>query len=98
MLLNKQLLLVPGPLLGHDDNIMLSEGDQSQMNWDKLLEACEPIENFLEYKKSSGQEELESSCLHTDVSALEKPVLGSLNQYAVPLSLIERWGSAMGIL
>lgn len=98
MLLNKQLLLVTGPLLGHDDNIMLSEGDQSQMNWDKLLEACEPIENFLEYKKSSGQEELESSCLHTDVSALEKAVLGSLNQYAVPLSLIERWGSAMDIV
>uniref|UniRef100_A0A5B7BQF9 Putative tRNA (Cytosine-5-)-methyltransferase-like isoform X2 n=1 Tax=Davidia involucrata TaxID=16924 RepID=A0A5B7BQF9_DAVIN len=107
---NNQLLWAPSPLLGHDENTIIRENDQSQESWDKLLQACEPIENFLEFKNPSNQVEMESSILHTiNVStnvteALEgsnegnESDISSLGQYFVPLSLIERWGSAMDIV
>lgn len=89
---------------------MANEHDQSQENWDKLLQSCEPVQKFLEFENHSNQSDTESGCLdNTHVSTeafgdLEKNDKGnelvgsSLDQYFVPLSLIERWGSAMGIL
>lgn len=88
---------------------MIGEYDQSQENWDKLIESCQPIEKFLEFTSSSDQVDVETSSFGTtDVSAngletSEEFVGGdafdfsSIDQFVVPLSLIERWGSAMGI-
>lgn len=101
MVLNKQLVLDPSLLLGHDEN-MISGGDQLQRNWDDLPITCEPIESFLEQQSFCDAVNLETSCLPADISKSseveEKLVSGTLNQYVVPSSLIERWGSAMGIL
>lgn len=109
-LLNNRLLWSPSPLFGHDDNTVAIEHDQSQESWNKLLESCEPVEKFLEFKNHSDQMNTESGFLDTTIvpidayGALEKNDNAnghndiSLNQYLVPLSLIERWGSAMGIL
>lgn len=101
MVSNKQLVLDPSVLLRHDED-MISGGDQLQRNWDNLPTTCEPIESFLEQRCFSDPVDLESSCLPADISKSpeveEKLVSGTFNQYAVPSSLIERWGSAMGIL
>ncbi|KAM7459462.1 hypothetical protein LguiA_036456 [Lonicera macranthoides] len=99
--LNQQLLWAPGPLYGHDENTTISENDQLPENLDKLLQACEPVESFLEFKNSFNQLELESSSMNVSSGvseASDKTILGSLNQYIVPLSLIERWGNAMDII
>jgi tRNA (cytosine38-C5)-methyltransferase len=97
-------------LFGHDDNTVAIEHDQSQESCDKLLQSCEPVEKFLEFENHSDQMDTESGLLDATIvpidayGALEKndDAYGrndiSLNQYLVPLSLIERWGSAMGIL
>ncbi|KAL8090072.1 tRNA (cytosine(38)-C(5))-methyltransferase 2 isoform X1 [Apium graveolens] len=98
---NKQLVLDPSPLLRHDED-MISGGDQLQRNSDNLPTTCEPIESFLEQRCFSDPVNLESSCLPADISKSseveEKLVSGTLNQYVVPSSLIERWGSAMDIV
>ncbi|KAK4547237.1 hypothetical protein RGQ29_032835 [Quercus rubra] len=108
--LNNKLLQSPIPLFGHDDTIVANEHDQSQENWDKLLQSCEPVQKFLEFENHSNQSDTESGCLdttHVSTEAfgdLEKNDKGnelvgsSLDQYFVPLSLIERWGSAMDIV
>ena len=87
---------------------MLCKLDQTQESLDKLLHTCEPIERFLEFKNSC--ELPGSSFVDTtgasmdDFGALETDGKGdfddisSLKLYFVPLNLIERWGSAMGIL
>ncbi|KAF8393259.1 hypothetical protein HHK36_021500 [Tetracentron sinense] len=107
---NNQLLWTPRPLLGHYDSTTMVEHDQSNAKWENLIQSCEPVENFLELKTSSNQSEMESDFFdESSVSALgcealEKKAEGNescisfLDQYIVPLSLIERWGSAMGIL
>lgn len=109
-LLNNRLLWSPSPLFGCDDNTLAIEHDQSQESWDKLLQSCEPVEKFLEFKNHSDQMVTESVFLGTTIvpidayGALEKNDNAnshnedSLNQYLVPLSLIERWGNVMGIL
>ncbi|XP_059459766.1 tRNA (cytosine(38)-C(5))-methyltransferase 2 isoform X1 [Corylus avellana] len=109
-LLNNRLLWSPSPLFGHDDNTVAIEHDQSQESCDELLQSCEPVEKFLEFKNHSDQMDTESGLLDTTIvpidayGALEKNDNAngrndiSLNQYLVPLSLIERWGSAMDIV
>ena len=88
---------------------MANEHDQSQENWDKLLQSCEPVQKFLEFENHSNQSDTESGCLdttHVSTEAfgdLEKNdkgngLDGSSLDYLVPLSLIERWGNVMGIL
>ncbi|KAL1827825.1 tRNA (cytosine(38)-C(5))-methyltransferase 2 [Daucus carota subsp. sativus] len=100
MALNKQLVLDPSPLLGHDKD-MISGGDQLRRNSDNLPITCEAIESFLEYPSFSNAFNPES-CLPAHISrsseAVDELVSGTLNQYIVPLSLIERWGSAMDIV
>lgn len=100
---NKQLLWAPGPLFGYNEStIIVGETDQSQGSLDTKLQACLPIERFLEFKSFTNQE-VEATCLLPDGSpevsgALEKSLHNSLNQYFVPSSLIERRGSVMDIV
>jgi tRNA (cytosine38-C5)-methyltransferase len=86
---------------------VLCELDEPQGSWDKWLESCQPIESFLEFKNCSDHSEpnfVGGTNLSTDtIGALEEDegngcCTSTFDQYSVPLSLIERWGSAMGIL
>lgn len=107
---NNQLLWTASLLFGLEDNVMINEHVDLAESWDKLLQSCEPIEKFLEFTESCEQLEVESkirftNSVSTPVSeGLERHDKGngssdcSLEQYIVPLSLIERWGSVMGIL
>lgn len=106
-LYNNQLLRSPGPLFGHtnDDQTVYCELDEPQGSRDKLLESCEPIERFLESKNCSDQLEsnsVDTTTVSTDTDGIldegDVSCSGTSDQYCVPLSLIERWGSAMGIL
>lgn len=107
-LYNNCLRWSPGPLCGHDDNMVAIDHGKSQESWDELLQSCEPVEQFLEFKNRSNQTDTESAFLDTtsnstdaygekndDENGLD---VSSLDQYLVPLSLIERWGSAMDIV
>ncbi|XP_047327850.1 tRNA (cytosine(38)-C(5))-methyltransferase 2 [Impatiens glandulifera] len=81
-LFDKQLLRFPGPLsVVHDDP---STGECNDKSHDELLNACEPIDNFLEYR-----------CNNSDNS---ESTNASLSQYLVPSNQIERWGDAMDIV
>nr|GLL46764.1 tRNA (cytosine(38)-C(5))-methyltransferase [Ipomoea trifida] len=51
---DNQLLWSPGPLLWQDENTIDKDDDQSQEYWDELLQHCQPIENFLEWKGSAN--------------------------------------------
>lgn len=75
---------MPKPLFGHKDSTSISENDQLTSTSNDMRQTCLPIEGFLEF----------GNCMNQDTFSIE----GSLNQYFVPSSLIERWGSAMGIL
>lgn len=92
---------------------VVNEDDSSQKDWEKVLQSCQPIEQFLELKNPSNDTDVESASLVTgvpkdfirslrkdDVLEYDGEVLdrASFDLYSVPLSLIERWGSAMGIL
>ncbi|KAK3004853.1 hypothetical protein RJ639_018946 [Escallonia herrerae] len=98
-LLNQQLIRAPGPLFGHNESMIVAEGNEPEGSLDKSVQACEPVERFLEFKHPSNEVEPESSWLHINVpGALEISAMGSLEQYFVPLSLLERWGNAMAII
>lgn len=82
---------------------MANEDDLSLDNWEKLSRSCQPIERFLVLKNPSNDASLVTGSSTVAPNALEKYddcVYDSisLDQYLVPLSLVERWGSAMGIL
>lgn len=81
---NGQLILVPKPLFGHKESMSISENDQLISTSNDLHQTCLPIETFLEFGNPVDQNLVSSEA--------------SINQYFVPSSLIERWGSAMGIL
>ncbi|KAF5743297.1 hypothetical protein HS088_TW09G01363 [Tripterygium wilfordii] len=107
---NGQVLQSPTPLFGHDDNVVMNECDKPQESWDRLLQSCEPIERFLEFSDFGGQINAESvvgaviNIPPKDLGASNKICegsecdLSSIDQYFIPLSLIERWGSAMDIV
>ncbi|XP_028799145.1 tRNA (cytosine(38)-C(5))-methyltransferase 2 isoform X2 [Neltuma alba] len=104
---NNMLIQSPRPLFEHED-LVPDEDVSSQKDWDKLLQSCQPIEQFLELKNPSNDTDVESASLHTDFLGdlkhdvreydEEVPNKASLDQYSVPLGLIERWGSAMDIV
>ncbi|KAL7163685.1 hypothetical protein ACSBR2_039746 [Camellia fascicularis] len=64
-LVNNQLLWSPSPLFEHDwspsplfeheANNIVNESNQPQESCDHWLQACEPIDNFLEFKNPSNQ-------------------------------------------
>ncbi|PON57910.1 C-5 cytosine methyltransferase [Parasponia andersonii] len=107
-LFDNQLLQSPSPLFELADEVMLCQLDETQESLDKLLQSCEPMERFLELKNPSQQPEssfMDTTSASMDVfGALEIDGEGdahyikSLEQYSVPLNLIERWGSAMDIV
>ncbi|KAB1216061.1 DNA (cytosine-5)-methyltransferase [Morella rubra] len=77
-LLNDRLLWSPSPLFGHDDITGANGNDQSQGSLDKLLQSCEPVEKFLEFKNRNDQIDIQSGFLDTSIvptdayGALEK--------------------------
>lgn len=82
-----------------------TEGSESHAYWNKLLETCLPVKDFLELKNFRGEVTSESSIPLASVSEISKDneerngsVDNPLDQYLVPSNLVERWGSAMGIL
>ncbi|CAI9759560.1 unnamed protein product [Fraxinus pennsylvanica] len=99
---NNELLWAPGPLLGTDGCTVTSEGEQLHGCCDKLLQACQPIEDFLELK-NFRDEDLDSCIANVSETSDEieegnRSVNCPLNQFFVPSSLVERWGSAMDIV
>ncbi|KAK6116862.1 hypothetical protein DH2020_049392 [Rehmannia glutinosa] len=102
---NNVLLWAPGPILGHEESMVTSEEAVSHAYWNKLLETCRPIQDFLELKNFRGEDILESADMIANVSEFAKDadegnvfLDNPLNQYFVPSSLVERWGSAMDIV
>ncbi|TXG62125.1 hypothetical protein EZV62_013488 [Acer yangbiense] len=103
---DNQLLQSPTPLFGDNNVTEIDKHDQQEENWDKLLQSCDPIERFLEFNNPFFQVNTGTDVPETtgaaldDFRASEKIVeengADSLDQYLVPFSLIERWGSAMG--
>ncbi|KAF1882146.1 hypothetical protein Lal_00038790 [Lupinus albus] len=92
---NSQLIQSPRPLFEPFDTVA-NDGDSSQEDRLKLFQSCQPVENFLELKNTGNDIDVESITSMTGLSNdLE---CDSLDQYYVPSSLVERWGSAMGIL
>ncbi|KAL2548238.1 DNA methyltransferase-2 [Forsythia ovata] len=99
---NDELLWAPSLLLGSDDCMVSNEGEQSHGGCDKLLQVCQPIENYLELKKFRD-EDLDSCIANVSETSEEieegnGSVNSPLNQFFVPSSLVERWGSAMDIV
>ena len=102
-LFDNQLVWSPGPLFGCDDKVMISQRDQTQESLDKLLQSCEPVENFLEFKTPSHQPvsgfiDTNSALIDDFEVTSDRHNIRPMEDYFVPLNLIERWGSAMGIL
>lgn len=87
-----------------DQQSVLYEHDKPQDNLDNFVQSCEPIERFLEFKNDNQQQGDTTSVSMFAVEDSEKDDeenrynVSSFDKYFVPLTLIERWGSAMGIL
>ncbi|MED6204629.1 C-5 cytosine-specific DNA methylase, variant 2 [Stylosanthes scabra] len=102
---NRQLIQSPRPLYEHFHTAVI-EDDSSQEDRHKLLQSCQPIESFLELKNPSNNIEVESATSLTGLSNGNPRTLGegdddvcdTSQQYYVPLSLVERWGSAMDVV
>lgn len=98
---NNKLLWSPGPLYGRDDQVEFGKC-HAEEKLDSSLQSCEPIEKFLEStsqvnNKPSTSDDFKNGS--KDCYGQEDgSVPDSVQQYLVPLSLIERWGDAMGIL
>ncbi|KAK3212430.1 hypothetical protein Dsin_017136 [Dipteronia sinensis] len=105
---DNQLLLSPTPLSGDNNVTEIDKHNQQEENWDKWLQSCDPIERFLEFNSPCYQVNTGTGVADTtgaaldDFRASEKIVevngADSLDQYLVPFSLMERWGSAMDIV
>ncbi|KAL7175248.1 hypothetical protein ACSBR2_028953 [Camellia fascicularis] len=105
-LVNNQLLWSPSPLFENEANNIVNKSNQPQESCNQWLQACQPIENFLEFRNPSNQVEMGSGFLHTtvvptNISESDEENgsdVTAVSQYFVPLSLIERWGNAMDIV
>ncbi|KAG4399133.1 hypothetical protein AAZX31_08G175800 [Glycine max] len=103
--LNNLLIQSSPPLFGHFDTVA-DDDNSSKEDRQNLLQSCQPIEKFIELKNLSNDIAVESEALRTDLSNDAPRTLGenngheyeSLDQYYIHPSLIDRWGSAMGIL
>lgn len=101
---NNQLLYTPSPLFELTSNAP----EQLSESWESMLMSCEPLQKFLEFDNCSHQDATESRCsANVNCSPLSESAQrwkkvgsdgNSLDQYFVPLSLVERWGSAMDIV
>jgi tRNA (cytosine38-C5)-methyltransferase len=103
--LNRQLIQSPRPLFEHF-NTVAKEDDLSLEDRQNVLQLCQPIEKFLVLKNPSNDTDVESEASTTDLSNDTSRSSGkdndheydSVEKYYVHPSLLERWGSAMGIL
>lgn len=103
--MNSQLIQSPRPLFEHF-NTMANEDDLSLEDRHELLQPCQPIEKFLELKNPRNDIDVDSAASTTGLSIETSGTLGkdndreyhSLDQFYVQPNLLERWGSAMGIL
>ncbi|PIN18417.1 C-5 cytosine-specific DNA methylase [Handroanthus impetiginosus] len=102
---NNELLWAPGPILGNEETVVSTEEAESHAYWNKLLETCRPIKDFLELKNFRGEVTSESGILLASVSEISEDnegrngsIYNPLDQYLVPSNLVERWGSAMDIV
>lgn len=107
-LFNSQLIQSPRPLFEHFGTLV-NEDSSLQEDRHKLLQSCQPIEKFLEFKNHRSDVDVESAALMTGLS---NDTPGTLKedsdhgvdssdqyyQYYVHPSLIERWGSAMDVV
>lgn len=93
---NNVLLRAPGPVLGYEETMVTGEESDSLAYWNKLIETARPIRDLLE----SGEIVSESgiSDISEDSEEGSKFSVDPSNQFLVPSSLVERWGSAMGML
>ncbi|XP_059275072.1 tRNA (cytosine(38)-C(5))-methyltransferase 2 isoform X2 [Lycium ferocissimum] len=95
---NNQLLRTPGPLLGQTESTVEKEHLQSPEYWDELLQACQPVDDFLAFKTFGNGKDSSTYSFHANDSAKSDRSDEENNVYFVPSSLIERWGSAMDIV
>lgn len=106
--MNHQLIQSPRPLFEHF-NTVAKEDDLSLEDRQNLLQSCQPIEKFLVLKNSSNDTNVESAASTTGLSNDSNDTsrtsgndsnheYDSLDKYYVQPSLLERWGSALGIL
>ncbi|KAL2897814.1 hypothetical protein RDABS01_039596 [Bienertia sinuspersici] len=107
---NNRLLYTPSSLFGNDDDLTTSTLEQLQKSYECVPMSCEPVKMFLEFDYCTNQDATESrssdnvNCspfLSASAEMWDKKFRSdgnSLDQYFVPLSLIERWGSAMDIV
>lgn len=79
---NNQLLSTPAPLFDDDKNAASNQSEELKAHCNEWPRECQPISKFLEFNHSGN-----------DTSANS-----SLEPFYVPSALMERWGSAMGIL
>ncbi|KAL6208172.1 hypothetical protein ACLB2K_019123 [Fragaria x ananassa] len=104
-LFDNLLLRSPKPLYTNADDKVFCELDELEGSSDKLVESCQPIESFLEFKNCSDRPNfVDGTAVSTDtIRVLGKDeengcCTSTLDQYTVPSGLIERWGSAMDIV
>ncbi|RAL44259.1 hypothetical protein DM860_015619 [Cuscuta australis] len=103
---DNQLLWNPGAFLWQDENTTFNDDDQSQEYWEELLQHCQPIENFLEWKSSANECKSKLFCSlaannseNADSDDADNGLDSDFsNEYVVPTSLVDRWGDAMDIV
>lgn len=66
--------------------------------WDELLQACHPVDDFLVFKTFGNRKDSSTYSFHANDSVKSDRLDEENDVCFVPSSLIERWGSAMGIL
>lgn len=66
--------------------------------WDELLQACQPVDDFLVFKTFGNGKDSSTYSFHANDSVKSDRSDEENDVCFVPSSLIERWGSAMGIL
>lgn len=103
--MNSQLIQSPRPLFEYS-NTVANEDGLSLEDRHESLQSCQPIEKFLELKNPRNDIDVDSAASTTGLSIETSGTLGqdndheyhSSDQFYVHPSLLERWGSAMGIL
>ncbi|XP_015085767.1 tRNA (cytosine(38)-C(5))-methyltransferase 2 isoform X1 [Solanum pennellii] len=95
---NCQLLRTPGPLLGQTESTMEKELLLSPEYWDELLQACQPVDDFLVFKTFGNRKDSSTYSFHANDSVKSDRIDEENDVCFVPSSLIERWGSAMDIV
>lgn len=89
------LLWAPGPILGYEESMVTREEAGSHAYLNKLLETTRPICDFLESSEVITEPTLVK--ISEDTEEENELIVDPSNPFLVPSSLVERWGSAMGM-